>query len=265
MIANQTNRARKSRWTMPLACAVLALAVAGCGKKIESVSTAAPPPPPPPATANPATALLPPTVGLSAQERLARVVDLLQQGSEAQARVELAETLRQQPSMREAEVLKQTLDTDPKALFGADSFAYRVGPHETLITVAVNFLGDSYKFYGLARYNGISVPNAVKPGDMIQIPGRFREPANRPPARPSSGEDRPEKPQVAPPVPEARPANPAQAQRMRRAGLERMSAGFIDQAVGLLEQAQRLDPANGAITADLGRARRVQAAVRNRR
>jgi hypothetical protein len=208
------------------------------------------------------------TPGLAPRERLARAVDLLQQGQEGQARAELARLLADQPDSREARALQDSLDTDPQASFGSDSFAYTVGPHDSLITLAIAYFGDSYKFYGLARYNHIAVPANLKPGDTIRIPGRARAPINRRPAR---EEEHSAPTPVATPQPPravATPAtprtDPARAQRLRRAGLERMSAGSIDQAVSLLEGATRLDPGNAAIAADLNRARRIQAVVHRR-
>lgn len=262
MMGIDESRARHSRCCVSLAGVTLALMVAGCKDKVPTISAEPPPMPPPIVTLNiPAPAL--PTPGLSPRARLSRVVDLLQQGDEAQAKAELTELLHQRPSMREAKELQQAFDTDPKAELGAESFAYHLGPRESLISVAIGFFGDSYKFYALARYNGIAVPNSVKPGDVIQIPGRRRAPVYRHQVRQADDESRPDE-TVATPAPEAPRTNPAQAQKLRRAGLERMSAGSIDQAVSLLEQAQRLDPANGAIAGDLGRARRVQAVVHNR-
>jgi len=239
------------------------LMLAGCEEQVRTVS-APPPPPLPPAipTLNiPAPNL--PTPGLVPRDRLSRVVDLLGQGQIGQARADLAELLRQRPNMHEAKVLQDSLDIDPKADFGEESFAYHVGAHETLITIAIGFFGDSYRFYGIARYNGITVPNSVKPGDTIQIPGRRRAPVYRHAIKPVAddhGNDTP----AATAAPTTPQTNPAQAQKLRRAGLERMSAGSVDQAVSLLEQAQRLDPANGAIAGDLNRARRIQSVVHNR-
>jgi outer membrane biosynthesis protein TonB len=223
------------------------------------------PTPTPKPTAPPAPVATP---GLAPRERLAHAVDLLEHGQEPQARAELKQLLTDQPDGREAKALQETLDSDPVALFGAENFAVKVGPRDSLITLAIAYLGDSYRFYGLARYNHIAVPADVKPGDTIQIPGRQRPPAQQ--HRPTRPDDaRPATPTpVATPEPRPEPAqpraNPARAQQMRRAGLERMSAGSIDQAVSLLEQASRLDPGNAAIAADLGRARRIQSVVHHR-
>lgn len=245
---------------------LLAVALAGCGKKELPL-----PPSTPPVTVEPATPAGPviePQAGLSANQRLARVVALLNAGDEPTARAELAELLRQDPGRREAQVLRQSIEGDPRAILPRDSFAYVVRPGDTFVTLALEYLRDSYKFYALARINGVA-PAALKPGDIVQIPGRFRERAEprrtmpTPAARPGTAAPRPGT-TVTPAAPPAPQSDPAAARRMRRAGLEAMSAGRIDIAVARLSRAAQLDPGDGAIAADLARARRIQSTVRGR-
>lgn len=254
----------RPRPAMALLVLALAGSLAACGKK-ERPET--PPPPPPPQVID---QVLPPAAqplpGLTTNQRLARVVTLLNANDEATARVELNALLIEEPNRREALVLQQSIEGDPRAMVPSDSFAYVVQPEDTYITIARDFLGDSYKFHALARLNGIPA-TALKAGDTIKIPGRYwvprrerREPTRAAPIPRAV----PNAPATSPAPVQVPRANPAAAQRLRRAGLESMSAGRIDLAVARLEQASRLDPGNGAIAGDLARARRIQATIRQR-
>ncbi|SFS09757.1 LysM domain-containing protein [Sphingomonas jatrophae] len=251
-----------------LAAALLAT-LAGCGEKERPAPVSKAPPPPPPSTA-PAEPAIQPQVGLNPTQRLARVVELLNAGDEKTARVELAALRAESPGMRQAEVLHRSIEGNPYDLVPRGSFSYIVEPGDTYITLARDYLGDSYKFYALARISGIAA-DKLKPGDIIQIPGRLREPGRSGTAPRRTAPVRTPRREAAPatagtPAPAAAPmTNPAEALRLRRQGLERMTAGQINVAVERLTRAQRLDPNNGAIAADLARARRIQGAVRTRR
>ena len=201
----------------------------------------------------------------SPRQRYDMAVELLQQGNSAQARTELAALLQQRPGDRRAGQLLREIDTDPRVLYGSDSFAYVVRSGDTLSSLARRYLRDPASFYGLARFNNLTFPTELRPGQTLMIPGRVRSPerAVAPPRRPS-----PVATQAAPAKPEeaARPApktiDRGRAQRLRQQGLEQMSAGSIDRAVQLLSQAAAADPTSGAIAGELARARRVQATVR---
>ena len=224
--------------------------------------------------ANPSDPTIQPIAGLTAQQRLARVVELLGANDEKTARVELKALLAEAPGSREALVLQQSIVGNPYDLVPRGSFSYIVTPGDSFITLARDFLGDSYKFYVLARISGIAA-NLLKPGDTIQIPGRLRDPIRPGASRERSGYSRPRVyPRRVPAAPAggaaaaataaAPQADPATALRLRRQGLEQMTAGRIDAAVARLGRAQQLDPDNKAISADLARARRIQGAVRTR-
>lgn len=225
--------------------------------------------------APPADPVIQPVAGLAAAQRLARVVDLLNANDEKTARVELRALLAETPNGREALVLQQSIAGNPYDLVPRGSFSYIIAPGDSFITLARDYLGDSYKFYALARISGIAA-NMLKPGDTIQIPGRLRDPVRPGAAHPRPGYGRPRAwprrvpnatpaaPATAGAAPAAAPADPATALRLRRQGLEQMTAGRIDAAVARLGRAQQLDPDNKAIAADLARARRIQGAVRTR-
>ncbi|HET9643662.1 MAG TPA: LysM peptidoglycan-binding domain-containing protein [Burkholderiaceae bacterium] len=119
--------------------------------------------------------------------------DLLESGREDQARVELQKALALDRGNKLANNLMRQLTVDPIATLGRDSFVYVVRPGETLSNIAGRFLGDTYAFYLLARYNDIRVPRQLAGGQQIRIPGRtaptetMATPAD--PARPPKSSD----------------------------------------------------------------------------
>jgi hypothetical protein len=248
--------------------ALLALLTAACSHKERPEPTPLPEPPPPLTVQTPAPR--PTAPNLNARDRTALIYDLLNRGDADQARAEVRRLQSDYPGNRAADDLLQQIDGDPKALLGTDSFAYAVQPGDTFPTLASRFLGAGSKFYALARYNGIAVPSTLQPGQTIMIPGRQRDPAPlrerravRPPRQ--TGTVQSPAATVAIPVPRGPRTDPGRAARLRRAGLEQMSAGSIGRAVQLLQRATTLDPANAAIAADLDRARRIQSTVQGRR
>ena len=213
---------------------------------------------------------LKPAVGLTPDQRLALVVDLLNRNDERSARVELAELLRQEPARREALLLLVSIAGNPNDVMPRGSFSYVVEPGDTYTTLSASYLDDPYKFYALARLNGIAA-DRLAAGHVIQIPGRYREPVGAEEPRRRYGRRRTWRRRVASrtasAIPAAQPAaaagqaDPAAALRLRRQGLERMTAGQIDAAVTRLSRAQSLDPENKAIAADLARAKRIKGSV----
>jgi tetratricopeptide (TPR) repeat protein len=142
----------------------------------------------------------------SASERLQAAMELLQQGDPARARLELTIYLAQVPDSRPARTLLAQIDTPLTSLFPAESFAVQLGRNETLSSLAELYLGDAYRWYGLARYNGIQHPAKVLAGQTIKIPktpqtvaalARLSQARARPqpaPAAPANG------PKAAPPA-----------------------------------------------------------------
>jgi hypothetical protein len=152
----------------------------------------------------------------------------------------------------------EQLDSEPRALLGANARPYTVRPGETMSQIADRFLGDGLLFYALARYNDIEAPNQLAAGQTLMIPHR---------------------PGVAPQVASTRDAAPAEtavasaatvrsvdasrANQLRLQALQRLNTGQVDSAVALLRQAQSLDAGNPAIQRDLDRAVRLQASLRS--
>ncbi|RYY17224.1 MAG: LysM domain-containing protein [Alphaproteobacteria bacterium] len=239
-----------------------AVMLSACGGKHEAIEMPAVAPTTSTASlAVPTPQVVVPTPAVAADERFTLILGLLSQGKVAQARVDLVQYLEDRPRDGRARDMLRQIDTDPTILYGTASFPYTIGDDDSLASIARRFMGSPYRFYGLAKFNALSVPADAKPGQIIRVPGRpYAVPPRRPRAAAQQHEAAPGTPTTV-----ARPVvDRAGGQRLRRAGLEQMSAGSIDRAVTLLERAAALDPGNGAIASDLARGRRIQSAVRSR-
>lgn len=253
-----TSCSTRSSLSLPLAAAVLGLGLAGCGT-IQRGGTGTPPGGAP-------------TQSGAWAEHVRDVIADLNRGDATAARRKLTSILRRRSDHGIARQLLAQIDTDPRTLLGTESYSYTLRPGETLSTVAQRALGNPMLFYALARYNNIAVPSSVVPGQTIQVPGRRPAPPAqraqpRPEPRAPGRQPRATPPQTLAPAPRpaAPRANPAQAARLRAQGLAALNAGSVDRAVALLRQAAALDPGNGAIRGDLGRAQRIQSTLRSRR
>lgn len=213
------------------------------------------------------------TIGLASRERINLALTLMERGELKLARLEIVEYLRERPNSELGKSLLAQLDMDPKVLLGSTSFAYKIKPGETYYELAQRFLGDQFKFIGLARYNGVSVPERAIAGDVIQIPGDEKTIAimNGKADLQSEIDKRlaSETPRVEPdvkvvtPAPPPKPAEPTLAEKsraiaMRKSALEQLQRGFADKAASLLDEALKLFPNSQLIKKDLERARRLQ-------
>lgn len=240
------------RWCR-FAIAAAALGLAGCAGQVRT---------PQAPTAEPETG------NWRGREEVRDAIALLNQGNPTEARRRLLRALRRQEDSVARSLISQ-IDGDPRQLLGAEHYSYTLREGETLSTIAGRALGNPMLFYSLARYNSIAVPSSVRPGQVILVPGRRPappppRPTPRPAAPPAATPSRPTAPPATRPAPAQRPANPAQAARLRGQGLAALNAGQVNRAVALLRQALALDPGNAAIRADLARAQRVQSTVRSR-
>lgn len=190
------------------------------------------------------------------------VVELLEQGLEDQATVELQRVLAQDPNHRLALSLMRQVRDDPQVTLGRESFSYRVQPGETLSRIAGRYLNDIYLFYALARYNGIKVPRQLAGGQMIRVPGKAPPPGAPAPATPPPAPTPPppppttappQPPPPAPPPPPDPAAEAARAERERRDVVARLTrtarAAFakqdLDGAIAAWDRVLEVDPNNG--------------------
>lgn len=201
------------------------------------------------------------------RQRVQEAIALLNRGDAARARRQLMAALRRDPGDGIARQLLSQIDGDPRQMLGAVSYSHTLTEGETLSSVAQRALGNPMMFWILARYNNIAVPDSVRAGQVIEVPGRRPAAATRR-AAPAAREPTPSRPRPAPaqPATPARPAtNPALAARLRSQGLAALNTGAVDRAVAMLRRARAADPDNVAIGADLERALRVQRTVQARR
>ena len=152
-----------------------------------------------------------PALQQQAQRNALAAAELLDAGSEDQAKGELRRALAADPNNKLAQHLLHQITADPVAALGRESFAYTVRPRDTMASIAGRFLGDASAFYILARYNGIRVPRQVAAGEVMRIPGRpAPASANPEPRRPAPPPSTPP-PEPAAPAPAAAPAEPPAA------------------------------------------------------
>lgn len=131
---------------------------------------------------------LPPLTPQAVPKAVTGAIELLEMGHEDQAATELQRVLAVEPNHRLAQSLMRQIKDDPVAMFGKESFPYRVQAGESLSRIAQRFLGDVHLFYALARYNDIKVPRQLAGGQQIRVPGKAPPPsALTPPAAPVKG------------------------------------------------------------------------------
>ncbi len=192
----------------------------------------------------------------TARERGQRAIQLLDEGKEAMAMVELDAMLAMNPANATALKLQQQVQTDPEELLGESNIPYTVKSGETTSSLAQTYLGDALLFYALSRYNGLDAPNRLMAGQMLKMPDSF--------AKPSEGSsDNVVATSTAPePVRSASAIDVAAANSLRLQALEQLNAGNTDGAVTLLQRARKLDDDNPNIAADLAKVERIQAALK---
>ncbi|MGH8762694.1 MAG: LysM peptidoglycan-binding domain-containing protein [Nitrosospira sp.] len=107
----------------------------------------------------------------AARELFREGLDALQHGDGQGAKPLLRQVLVLDPSHRYALSLLSQIDADPVEMLGKENFSYTVQPGDTLSLIAKRFLGDPFKFYVLARYNGVVISDNLEAGRSIRIPG----------------------------------------------------------------------------------------------
>jgi tetratricopeptide (TPR) repeat protein len=193
------------------------------------------PPPAAPAPAPPAPPALPRAEARAQSQKLALdALELLQNGEEAAARAALEQALTQDSTNEIARKLLDQIRADAQQELGAANFPYTVQPGDTLAKIAQAHLGDRYRFYILAKYNGIANPSRLLVGQVIRIPGQAPKPppavaAAKPPAEP---------PPAEPPV----PARRKEAERYYAEGLAHRKNGNLEGAYESFGAAASRDP-----------------------
>jgi hypothetical protein len=147
-------------------------------------------------------------------------MELLQNGEEAAAKSLLERTLQLDPANEMAHKLMDQIKADPQRELGAVYFRYTVRPEDSLSKLAQRFLNDRYRFYILAKYNDLRVPNKLEIGQVVKIPGKEPPPAplsihpprpTEPPAHAVEPPPRPVEPPPRPAEPPPRAAEPPPA------------------------------------------------------
>lgn len=133
-------------------------------------------------------------------------MELLQSGEEAAAKSLLERTLQIDPSNEIARKLLAQIKADPQQELGSAFFRYSIRPEDTLSKLAQRFLNDRYRFYILARYNDLRVPDKLEVGQVIKIPGKEPPPLApvvQPPKAPEPAPRLAPAPAEQPPKPKA--------------------------------------------------------------
>lgn len=111
-----------------------------------------------------------PMTGLSPRQRLRRSLELLEEGDERTARVELVEYVSAVPRSRTGRSLLKQIDMTAQDYFPAEYRELKLEAGQSLSTVAKVYLGSAVQFHALAKYNGILRPKRVVPGQVVRVP-----------------------------------------------------------------------------------------------
>ncbi|WP_143435315.1 LysM peptidoglycan-binding domain-containing protein [Henriciella aquimarina] len=198
------------------------------------------------------------------RERVRRAIQLLGEGEESLAMVELEAILADDPDDAIALKLREQIETDPVELLGESHTPHMVETGETTSSLAKTFLGDALLFYALSRYNELEAPNRLMAGQTLKMPDDYGE---RPDDLPQEVVEavtiaawQPSESVVTPSGGTSK-RDVAAANTLRLEALEQLNAGHAERAVTLLERARTLDGDNPKIAADLAKVERIQAAL----
>lgn len=194
------------------------------------------------------------TTPLTTRERAQRAIQLLGEGKEAPAMVELEAILAEKPQDGVALKLRDQIQKDPEELLGEGHKTYTVKEGETTSSLAQRFLGDPLLFYAFSRYNNLEAPNRLMVGQVLKLPDGSVE-QSEPPAEAVEVP----KPPVETEIVSSEDAAAANALRLE--ALEELNAGEAENAMALLRRALALNSNNPNIAADLAKVERIQAAL----
>ncbi|MFT4768474.1 MAG: tetratricopeptide (TPR) repeat protein [Glaciecola sp.] len=136
-----------------------ALIIVGCAEAPVAKQTA-------PAVVEIPTAL----PGLSASERLRRSLELLEDGDEVTARVELVAYMREAKNSPTGRSLLSQIDTPSEEYFPAEFREVILRKDQSLSNIAKTYLGSAVQFHALAKYNAIERPKRMFPGQIVKVP-----------------------------------------------------------------------------------------------
>jgi hypothetical protein len=183
-----------------------------------------------------------------AQDYALRAANLLDEGKEAEARTNIDAARKLDPKNELANTLLSTLTVDPEKELGTKYFRYTVKSRDTLSKISEQYLKDQYKFYLLARYNGITVPRALQAQQVIKVPGNQTQAAAAP------------LPSVPKPKPQPAEKLPPDEGRAKAAYDEckRLEGSDVERAYERCREAARLSPPQYQAEADRVRAELIQ-------
>jgi len=207
---------------------------------LAACSTAQAPSPAP--KANAATVSQPVAQVASSTSHFENALNLLQSGDSKQADVELHTYLLTAPDSKPAHDLVAQIETPIDKLLPSDSFVVTLEKDDTLSSLAKTYLGDSLKFYELARYNDIVAPGKVRAGQSIKIPKTVSALAVQRDSDIAAKSDAPEPPKAAPSKSEAVPSAHQLAQAEFKKGLLAFQKQDLDGAIAAWDKALALDP-----------------------
>jgi LysM domain len=183
-----------------------------------------------------------PQEGLSAQQRLQAVLDLLEGGEPVAARSELVLYLEEQASSKVGADLLSQIDLPSSEYFPEDYREVQLRPGQTLSNLSEHYLGSLYRFHALAKYNDIEQPRSLKVGQTVRIPLTRRahevfaaaDTADRTEALPAIvPEPEPVPPAAEPPPPEPTPVD---IDQLHSDALKAYRAQDLDTAISLWDQ-----------------------------
>lgn len=108
--------------------------------------------------------------GLTTSQRLRRSLQLLEDGDEATARVELVAYMRAAKNSSTGRSLLRQIDTPPEEYFPAEFREVILRKDQSLSNIAQTYLGSAVQFHALAKYNGIEQPKRMFPGQIVKVP-----------------------------------------------------------------------------------------------
>ncbi len=233
---------------------VAALIIAGCAAPPPAPTPPPPAPTPapeaPPAPAPPPVPEIAPAEAKAQAQRLAiEAVDQLQNGDETAARATLERALKLDGSNDLARKLLEQVTADAEKELGPVFFRYTVQRDDSLSKIAQQYMGDRFRFYILAKYNGIANPSRLAAGQVIKVPGRAPPPGATPGVTGTRIQPEPE----TKPAPEAAPATPPPASTsaserdaaaLIAKGIELQRAGNLEGAYTAFSEAAQRDPGN---------------------